>query len=187
MSYTFLILPGYQNSGAGHWQTLWEARMPNAKRVQQRDWDAPRRSEWVAAVNTAIRAEAVPIVLIAHSLGCITTAWWASQYGSAPHAARIAGALLVAPPDIERSDVPDEIEGFAPLPRLRLPFPSLLVASSDDPWCALPKAQAWAGELGARFHDIGARGHINAESGLGEWEQGHKWAQDFLNREERSS
>ncbi|HZW22958.1 alpha/beta hydrolase [Noviherbaspirillum sp.] len=175
MTTTILIHPGLFNSGEGHWQTLWEADLPGAHRVQQRDWEQPVRSEWVDTLDAAIRNAPGPVVLAAHSLGCATAAWWAVTHGAAPHAAKLKGALLVAPPDVERSDFPAFVTGFTPMPQIRLPFKAVVVASSNDPWCEQPKAKAWAEAWGAHFHDLGPRGHINAESGLGDWGQGRNW------------
>jgi predicted alpha/beta hydrolase family esterase len=175
MPHTVLILPGLFNSGEGHWQTLWEAHVPNAQRVQQVDWDTPNRDVWVATLDKAIAEAAGSVLLAAHSLGCALTAWWAFQHGGQPHAAKVKGALLVAPPDVERYDFPQFVTGFSPMPRVALPFKTIVAASSDDPWCSLQKAQAWASGWGAQFHDIGPRGHINAESGLGDWPQARHW------------
>jgi predicted alpha/beta hydrolase family esterase len=179
MAHTILILPGLYNSGEGHWQTLWEAQLPNARRVQQRDWGSPNRSDWVAALDASIQATDSPIILAAHSLGCALTAWWAAQRRGTPHASRVKGALLVAPPDVERADFPEHATGFAPMPRSALPFKSIVAASPDDPWCALPRAQSWAADWGARFHDIGPCGHINSRSGLENWPQGRLWLDEL--------
>ncbi|OWW18213.1 RBBP9/YdeN family alpha/beta hydrolase [Noviherbaspirillum denitrificans] len=175
MTSTILIHPGLFNSGEGHWQTLWEGMLPGAHRVQQRDWEKPAREEWVSALDNAIRNAPGAVLLAAHSLGCATTAWWAETHGGVPHASKVKGALLVAPPDVERNDFPGFVTGFAPMPRRPLPFKAIVVASNDDPWCALAKAKAWAQAWGAHFHELGARGHINAESGLGDWPQGRDW------------
>jgi hypothetical protein len=175
MPHTILILPGLYNSGEGHWQTMWETQMPNARRVPQRNWDTPERSDWVEALDAVIRAADGPVILAAHSLGCALVAWWVAEHGNAAHAGKVKGALLAAPPDVERADFPKSVSGFAPMPRKRLPFKSIVASSSDDPWCALPRAKSWAAEWGARFHDIGPRGHINAESGLDKWPDGQSW------------
>ena len=175
MGHTILLLPGLNNSGAGHWQTLWEKLLPHAHRVQQHDWDTPQRADWVAALDAEIFAVDGTVTLVAHSLGSALTAWWATEHGAAAHASKVIGALLVAPPDVERADFPLEQHGFAPMPRAALPFKSIVVASSDDPWCALPKARSWARDWGADFHEIGARGHINSTSDLSDWEQGRAW------------
>jgi uncharacterized protein len=172
MPATVLILPGLYNSGEDHWQTIWESMLPNVRRVPQQDWAQPSRHDWVAALDAAIATVEGPVILAAHSLGCALTAWWAGQ---SPHATRVKGALLVAPPDVERADFPRFVTGFSPMPRLAMPFNTIVAASSDDPWCALSKAQSWAADWGARFHDIGPCGHINAESGLQSWHQGRRW------------
>jgi hypothetical protein len=169
------ILPGLHDSGPGHWQSLWEASMPSARRVRQHDWDAPERTDWVAALDDAIRQTEGPIVFAAHSLGCALAAWWAAEHAADPHASRVIGALLVAPPDVERPDFPPGVRGFAPMPRMRLPYNAIVAASSNDPWCALPKAQSWAADWDAEFESVGPRGHINGDSGLGKWPQGRCW------------
>lgn len=179
MTTRILLLPGLYNSGPGHWQTIWEDTLPGAKRVLQRDWDAPRREDWVATLDQAIRESDADVVLAAHSLGCATTAWWAALHGNEPHARRVKGALLVAPPDVEREDFPASVTGFAPMPRQLLPFPARVVASTDDPWCAFERAEKWTAAWGAEFHGLGARGHINSESGLGDWPQGRAWLEGF--------
>ncbi|MGP1516524.1 MAG: RBBP9/YdeN family alpha/beta hydrolase [Ottowia sp.] len=168
---TVLILPGWLGSGPGHWQSLWQEKY-GYERVQQHDWQRPLRGDWTARLQDAVLAAPAhrPLLLAAHSLGCILTAWWATH---SPQAQRVAGALLVAPPDIERADNLQKIPGWAPPARQRLPFASILVASSDDPFCSLTCARQLAADWGAQLHEAGARGHINAESALGHWPEGH--------------
>jgi len=175
MTPTILILPGLFNSGEGHWQTRWESTLPNVQRVQQYNWDSPSRTDWVATLDAAIAAIDGPVIIAAHSLGCALTAWWASQHGRAPHAAKVKAALLAAPPDVERADFPEFVHGFAPMPQDALPFKAIVVASADDPWCGLQRARLYATAWGAQLHEIGPRGHINGESGLGDWAQGQAW------------
>lgn len=172
---TVFLLPGLDGSGPGHWQTRWQALLPQARWVAQRDWSAPRREEWVAKLDAAVRASAGPIVFAAHSLGCATAVSWAAVFGRAPHAHKVVGALLVAPPDVERADAPAAVRDFAPMPLIVLPFRSLVVASTDDPWCALARARTWAACWGAQWQELGAYGHINAASGLADWDQGQRW------------
>lgn len=179
MTTSILILPGLYSSGPGHWQSLWELMLPNARRVMQRDWDTPKREDWVATLDQAIRGAEGGVVLAAHSLGCATAAWWASLHGSEPYASKVKGALLVAPPDVEREDFPAFVTGFAPMPRKALRFRARVVASTDDPWCAFERAEKWATAWGAEFHGLGANGHINSESGLGDWPQGRAWLKGF--------
>jgi len=163
-----LLLPGWQNSGEGHWQTLWEAEH-SYQRVEQHDWMRPLRGDWSARLEEVVVDARGSVVLVAHSLGCILTAWWAAH---SQHTGKVRGALLVAPGDVERADLAEQIPGWAPIARQRLPFPSVLVGSRDDPYCSFERAEAFAQAWGARFIDAGARGHINAESGLGDWPEG---------------
>jgi len=179
MEYTTLILPGLYNSGEGHWQTLWEATLPGARRVQQRNWDKPDRGDWVTTLDAEIAAESRPVLLVAHSLGCSLTAWWVAEHRNAPHAMKVKGALLVAPPDVERAAFREFATGFAPMPRIALPFRSTVVASTDDPWCALPRARSWAVDWQAQFNEIGPLGHINGDSGLGDWPRGRHWLHEL--------
>lgn len=174
-----LILPGLNNSGPAHWQSLWEHSQPDTVRVQQREWDQPEREEWVASLSAAVNACQEEVVLVAHSLGCALVAWWAAAgMPGVQDPSRVRAALLVAPPDVGRVGFP--APGFAPMPTQRLPFASKLVASSDDPWCQLERAQAWAQVWGSEFHHLGACGHINGASGLGAWEQGQYWLAELV-------
>lgn len=164
-----LLLPGWQNSGPDHWQSRWEA-LHGYHRVEQHDWMRPLRGDWSARLEETVADADGPVLLVAHSLGCILTAWWAAH---SRHTQRVAGALLVAPPDIERYDNRQQIPGWAPVARQRLPFRSILVASSDDPFGSLEGASRLAADWGADFVSLGPKGHINADSGLGDWEEGH--------------
>ncbi|MFP5323895.1 MAG: RBBP9/YdeN family alpha/beta hydrolase [Gammaproteobacteria bacterium] len=163
-----LILPGWQNSGPEHWQSRWET-LHGFRRVDQHDWMTPRRGDWIARLEEVLLSLDEPAVLVAHSLGCILTAAWAQVSRST---ARVQGALLVAPGDPERDELRGVLPSWAPIVRDRLPFPSLLLGSHDDPYCSLAKAQSLADAWGSRFIDCGPCGHINAESGLGDWPDG---------------
>lgn len=166
-----LMIPGYGNSGPGHWQTLWQELFHDVKRVEMPSWNAPRRAGWVEALDTAIhlaQEEGAP-VLVAHSLGCLAVAHWAAL-----HIRPIHGALLVAPTDPEREDAMEALKDFSPVPLHTLPFPTRVVASSDDPYVSLERAKAFADAWGAAFTDLGPRGHINSASGHGEWPRGQQ-------------
>lgn len=161
-----LLVPGFNGSGPDHWQTLWQFQRQDCNRVEQASWHDPEPDQWTAAIDMAAAQLSGHIVLVAHSLGCATVAHWATR---SRNVARIAGALLVAPCDVERACLPGAIRRFAPLPRQALPFRSTVVASSNDPHAALPRARGFAGDWGSAFIDAGALGHINAASGLGAW------------------
>ncbi len=163
-----LLLPGWQNSGPGHWQSHWE-RVHGDLRVQQHDWQRPLRGDWITRLEDVLLATPGPVLLAAHSLGCVLVAAWAAVSRST---ARVQGALLVAPPDVERPDLRAQLPSWAPLPRQPLPFASLVVVSRDDPFAGFAHSQALASAWGARLHDLGPAGHINADSGLADWPAG---------------
>ncbi|MFN3611994.1 RBBP9/YdeN family alpha/beta hydrolase [Tepidimonas sp.] len=177
MAVQVLTLPGWLSSGPQHWQTLWEQRH-GFVRVQQHDWRTPRRGDWMARLEDVVGDAPGPVVLVAHSLGCILTAAWAAH---SRHTGRVRGALLVAPGDVEQPDLAAHLPGWAPIVRRALPFPSVLVASRDDPYCRFARAQALAADWGSRFIDAGARGHLNAESGLGDWSEALDWIAPWRN------
>lgn len=166
-----LTVPGLGGSGPSHWQTLWEQSRPDTHRVELGMWDTPHRNSWVTKLDQAIRAAQAPVVLAAHSLGCLAVAWWAELAGQ-PFGWPVAGALLVAPADVDRPGVRPELGAFGPTPSKPLPFPSIVVASSDDPWIDAGKARGLAKGWGSFFVDAGAQGHLNAASGIGWWEEG---------------
>lgn len=170
------VLPGYANSGPGHWQSHWEAADPAFVRVQMPDWEHAVRDAWCEALDAAVAAHADgPLLFAAHSLGCLTTAFWASRRASRAELAKVAGALLVAVPDPQSAAFPASACGYGDIPLQRLPFPTIVVASGDDPYGSADFAQRCAQAWGSRFIDIGPRGHINADSGLGDWKEGRRW------------
>ena len=173
-----LILPGYQDSGPEHWQSLWEQKH-GLTRVVQRDWENPERDEWVATLDRAIAATPGAPVLVAHSLGCLAVVHWAGR-----HRAPVHGALLVAPPDVERPDFLPAARSFGPIPLVPLPFPSVVVASADDPFADLSRARHFARAWGSELVEVGAAGHINTAAGFGPWPEGERLL-DQLRRQPR--
>ncbi len=164
-----LIVPGLSGSGPDHWQTRWEQKLSTARRVEQEDWDKPVRESWTRRLVAEVEASSRPVVLVAHSLGVALVAHAAPLLPPGS----VKGAFLVGLPDVERRDVPPEIDpSFRPLPRDPLPFPSLLVASRDDPFCAYERAEDFAYAWGALIVDAGQAGHMNTESGYGPWPEG---------------
>lgn len=164
-----LILPGWQDSGASHWQTRWQA-LHGYHRVEQDDWLWPRRGDWMARLEEVLLGDERPAVLVAHSLGCQLVAAWAAH---SRHTSRVRAALLVAPPDVEQPDVAPQLHGWRPMARQRLPFKAVAVVSSDDPYCTPQRAAGLLADWGAEMVSIGPRGHLNADSGLGDWPDGH--------------
>ncbi|MFC5068792.1 RBBP9/YdeN family alpha/beta hydrolase [Flaviflagellibacter deserti] len=170
-----LILPGLGNSGPSHWQSCWEKEIVGARRVELGDWDAPDPAVWIARLDDAVSNAGPDAVLIAHSLSCSLVAHWARR----PRPIR--AAMLVAPADVDSRDrTPEPAWTFAPMPLERLPFPALLVSSSNDPYVSIDRAKTFAGAWGARFVDIGDKGHINGDSELGGWAEGKALLDDLL-------
>jgi predicted alpha/beta hydrolase family esterase len=175
------LLPGIGNSGAEHWQTLWERRLPDSRRLQPTDWDRPVLADWLRALDEAVDAIGGPTLLVAHSLACLLVAHWAlcPEAGGGPRLAQVRGAFLVAVPDPASTAFPEEAAGFAAVPTAPLPFPVLVTASSDDPYGSLAHARRFADAWGADFVEAGALGHINGASGIGDWPQGWTLLEDF--------
>ncbi|MFC4535084.1 RBBP9/YdeN family alpha/beta hydrolase [Sphaerisporangium dianthi] len=165
-----VFLAGIDNSGPGHWQAMWHARVPGGVWVEHTSWDAPVRDVWVRELDEALRATEGPKVLVAHSLGCTLVTEWAAEHKNE----EVAGALLVAVPDVHGPGFPAQAVGFDAPKHRRLPFKTVVVASEDDPYGSVEHAADVAGIIGADLVTIGRRGHINADSGLGDWPEG--WA-----------
>ena len=174
-----LVVPGLDNSGPNHWQSLWEARRGDCRRVDLGCWSEPDRRIWTERFDAGLAMTEGPVVLVAHSLGCLTITWWALG-ASHERLARIRGALLVAPPDVDAGDAHPFVRRFAPAPVAPLPFPSILVASRNDRYATFDRLEALARAWGSRFVDAGHAGHINAQSGLGYWSDGEVLLEELL-------
>lgn len=174
-----LIVPGLGGSGPDHWQTRWEQKLSTACRVEQESWDRPESRAWTARIVEAVRRCERPAIIVAHSLGVVAVA----QAGPSLPPGSVLGAFLVGLPDLERPDAPAEIDpDFAPMPRDPLPFPSLLVASRNDPYCSYDRAEDFSYAWGAALVDAGEAGHLNPESGFGPWPEGLMRFAGFLKR-----
>ena len=163
----FIILPGSGGSGEAHWQTRWQQANPAMRRFSPASWDLPDFGDWVAALERAVSQAKSPPILIAHSLSCLLVAHW-QTVSSRP----IAGAFLVAVPDPASPAYPAYGRPFAHTPRGPLRFPSLIVASTDDPYDPHGYARTKAGQWGSALHITGPLGHVNSDSGLGDWPEG---------------
>lgn len=170
-----LTLPGWQGSGPEHWQSRWE-RMHGHRRVEQHDWVQPRRGDWMARLEDVLLAQPAPVLLVAHSLGCHLVAAWSAH---SRHAERVQAALLVAPPDTQRADMPPQLHGWRPVVLEPLPFRARVVASTNDPYCTAERAAEFARGWGAALTLAGPFGHLNADSGLGDWPEGLSLLEDL--------
>lgn len=177
-----LMLPGWHGSGREHWQSRWPALYGDTTRfvrVEQDDWVWPKRGDWMMRLDETLLSDPrliqTPAVLVAHSLGCHLVAAWAAH---SQHTARVAGALLVAPPDLDDAarlpSLPPQLQAWRSVLRQRLPFGVLVLASQNDPYSSVARSAQLAADWGADFEDIGDVGHVNAESGHGDWPEG--WA-----------
>ncbi|MCQ4297240.1 alpha/beta hydrolase [Pseudomonas stutzeri] len=182
----YLIVPGWYGSPDEHWQTHWQRTLPNSARVEQRDWIAPRREDWVAELERSVAASTEPVILVAHSLGCITVAHWAA-HAPLELLDRVRGALLVAPADVERSGCPQPLRSFAPISRQPLPFASQLVGSDNDNASSAARAAAMGGDWGSETTILSGAGHINVTSGHHRWEQGFAFLYRLQNRIEQQA
>lgn len=175
---TILTVPGLMNSGPRHWQTIWEAELPDCRRVELGRWDAPHRNSWISNLGHAIGRVDGPVVLAAHSLGCHAVAWWAA-FECQEWSEKIIGALLVAPPELDSGVADPRLRSFGPVPKALLPFPSIVVASRNDPYISINRARLLAQFWGSHFVDAGDTGHINADSDLGHWDYGQLLLSSF--------
>ncbi len=167
--YSTVFVAGYGNSEPLHWQRLWFNSTKDAYWVEQRDWNAPNKDEWIKELEKTLSHVKSPVVIIAHSIGCHTVVEWVKKYYKNQD---IIGVLLVAPPDTSRENFPKEITGHEHTPKDKLPFKSISVISSNDPYSAVQNAESLALSWESKVVHVGERGHINLDSNLGEWEEG---------------
>lgn len=172
-----LLIPGIDNSGPEHWQTHWESQDESILRVQQRDWDNPVFAEWCDVLEATINSTGPDVIVAAHSLGSLLFVKWAAKTSLT-----IGGALLVAVPDPNGPKFPSEAIGFSSVPTRQIKFPSVVVASTNDPYGSVAFARRCADSWGSRFVDIGPVGHINESSGLGMWHEGFELLKDLRAR-----
>ena len=173
----YLIVAGLNNSGPKHWQSFWAKSLPNAVRVEQRDWDNPQKEEWVETLDKTIAGLDSDTIIVAHSLGVATTVpWLAKKLAEGNVPAHVKGAFLVSPSDVDNIKI---INSFAPMPLVKLPIPAAVVASDNDEFVTIERSEFFAKSWGASLFRAGALGHINSDSDLGEWEQGRAFLAEF--------
>ncbi|MCW5710733.1 alpha/beta fold hydrolase [Shinella sp.] len=168
-----LILPGLNGSPEAHWQRHWARDNLESRVVEQHDWSCPEQRDWLVRLERVVEMVGNDVWLVAHSLGCLL----AAHFAESRLAGRIRGALLVAPCDLETTEALHPcIVRFGAMPARRLPFPSLVVGSLDDPYMPVERLRQTARAWGSDLVDIGHAGHINIASGFGRWTAGY----DFL-------
>lgn len=182
-----VIVPGWSSSGPDHWQSRWQRNLPNTTRVEQDDWYDADKDVWVGRLIGTLATIERPAVVVAHSLGVMTVAHAAAKLPDN----MITGAFLVAPADVDQSDLWPETagytfdcarSGFAPIPMAKFAFPTTVVASTNDPYCSFDRASAFAKAWDGNLIDAGPIGHINVDSGQGPWPEGLLRFGKFLQR-----
>lgn len=170
-----LIIPGLNGSGSAHWQSRWQRRLGGAaRRVHPASWQDPEAGDWMEAVEREIDG---PCVAVAHSLGCLAVTQWLARGSAATREMR--ALFLVAPPDAHAPGFPKAIRGFE-VARERLPRPAVIVASEDDPFATMERTRRLGSIWGVPVIDVGAKGHINVDSGVGAWPEGWNLLEAFL-------
>jgi uncharacterized protein len=182
MNRDVLIIPGIGNSGPNHWQTIWECADPAMVRLHVPDWDRPVCSSWVDALDVQTRQAGQPLVVVAHSLGCLAFVHWIER-----HQEHIGGAMLVAVPDPDGSNFPREADGFSEVPMQRIPCRTVIVSSENDPYSSVRFAQSCADAWGSELVTIGRAGHVNSESNLGKWPQGQELLRKLRGQAKRTN
>lgn len=174
----YVFVPGFGNSIGDHWQNQWCKKLPNSHWLEQEHWNEPERDAWVESLQKCVQKMNEPIIFIGHSLGGLTIVEWAQRFQTNDEK-KIAGAFMVAVPDPLQSNVPPDVRGYSKYPLTPLPFPSKMIASTNDPYCNVRRSEFFAKNWGSELEFIGAKGHINSSTGFGEWNEGlenfHQW------------
>lgn len=172
MTATVLFVPGLRDHVEDHWQTHAAKAIAGSVTVEPLTQDRLSLAARVARLDAALNAIEGDVVIAAHSAGCLMVAKWAEN-----PTRRIHGALLATPADVENplpAGYPVEAElrdgGWLPMPRQRLPFPAIVVASENDPLGSFDRVAELAQHWGAKLHDGGCVGHLNPPAGFGLWD-----------------
>lgn len=174
-----LIAPGLGNSDADHWQRRWASRIPNARIIEQDDWNEPVLADWIDRIHREVMLATRPVVLVGHSLSVSAIVHTAQLRLKDT---KVRGAFLVSPPDFESGALPDTVSAFGNVPTDPLPFPSMVIASTTDPLVSVERAQGFAADWGSDFKFAGDAGHINAASGHGPWPEGMLMFAELMKR-----
>nr|WP_282557943.1 alpha/beta hydrolase [Providencia burhodogranariea] len=179
MTTTFIIVPGYTNSGPEHWQSFLERKYANVIRVIQDNWDSPNHHLWVKRLNETIENTIGDIILIGHSCGAVTVAQWAACSENR----RVKAAILVAPADVDSELALDELHQQRPLSTEKLSIPSLLICSDNDEHLSYTRAHELASKWGSEIIVIEGGGHLHTAAGYGEWLEGENLIINFTGQQ----
>lgn len=165
---TYFTIPGYGGSGIDHWQSYFDQKLDHCYRIQQKSWTEAVMTDWVESIEQHLNNQDLSnTILITHSLGGIACLHWFQKYQKS-----VKGVLIVAPPDLESPAEDLGIEGFMPIPQTQLPFPSIVVCSSNDKWMSVERSRHFARCWGSELVILDQAGHINGEAGFGPWNEG---------------
>jgi predicted alpha/beta hydrolase family esterase len=173
--FSTVFVAGYGNSTEGHWQNSWCKITKNSYWVEQDDWNNPNCVGWIESLNALVQSIDGPILLVSHSLGGSTIIEWSKKYS-----ANIIGAFMVAVPDVQCEHFPKEISGYQLPPLEKLPFPSMVLASTNDPYSTLDRSKYFVGIWGSDLTIVGDLKHVNADSNIGEWPYGLNLLNKFI-------
>jgi len=175
MATQILIAPGFRSSGDDHWQTYWQKENKEYIRIEQNDWYHPVAEEWADTIEKYVSQSSGDVVVVAHSLACIALALWAQNTKL-----KIKAALLVAPPNIEDEKLKAVLKGFSTVSQQKLPFKSILLASTNDEYIRIEQSEFLAQKWGSSFVNLGEKGHINGASNLQNWPEGRTYLRKLL-------
>jgi uncharacterized protein len=175
-----VVIPGWNGSGPGHWQTWLEEQSQAVDRPTVRpafaDLDHPDLADWLAALRATLAdLPADGYDVVAHSLGAVLWLHHVAGPGDSPRAARV---LLVSPPAPHTTIA--EIAAFFPPPMdvdtvRHGADGTVLVGTDDDPYAPEGIAAAYGLPLKIATTVIDGGGHLNVESGYGEWPAVADW------------
>jgi uncharacterized protein len=174
MTATYLIVPGFTNSGPEHWQTFIQRKYANVVRVEQEEWNNPS-ADWVERLNQCVNETDGDIVLLGHSCGAVAVSQWAITHS----VDKVKALILVAPADVDAAGAIEPIRQQRPLPRMHLGYKSLLIHSDNDEHLDLPRAYELASQWGCKTHLIAGGGHLHTAAGYGEWLEGERLIAKF--------
>ncbi|MFM2479915.1 RBBP9/YdeN family alpha/beta hydrolase [Celerinatantimonas sp. YJH-8] len=176
-----LFLAGIGNSGSEHWQRQWYLESEQATWVEHSNWEQPVMEQWLDDFEHALVSIHEPVVVIAHSLGCVLFTEWLRCHDLG----QVSGAMLVAMPNVLGPEFPEQAVHFSNLGTYCDCCPAVIVASEDDPYASIEHAYNQGRALNAAVHNIGAVGHINGQSNLGYWLEGQMILRDLIHRVDR--
>lgn len=172
--YNVITVPGLFGSDESHWQTHWERRF-GYSRTELGHWDNPEPEAWGRVLHECVEHSPLPVILAAHSLGSVLSVRYLECFS-----ANVAGAFLVAPTDVEADHIPEAAKRFAPIPRTRLPVPTLVVATESDPYLPLAKSRELCRGWEASLNILESGGHLGRDAALGQWDAGHELLTAFV-------